>query len=98
MLIAALCAIVFVALLLAVQWNFSRFMLSPEADNWFFGGNRHWGYTESLGEWRKRFFDETNPVANPPVTFSVIGKSILLAFASSVIGLRLGNWMARVRR
>ena len=98
LLIAALSAIVFVALLLVTQWYFSEFMLSPAADNWFFGGNRHWGYTESLGEWRTRFFNEMNPASNPPVTIRVIGRAILLAFASSVIGLRLGNWMARVRR
>lgn len=98
LLMAALCAILFVLLLLVVQWNFSKFMLSPASDNWFFAGDRHWGYTESLGEWRKRFFNEMNPGNHPPVTLGVMGRAALLAFASALIGLRLGNWMSRVRR
>ena len=88
----------FLGLFLATQWFFSQFMLSPSADNWFFAGDRHWGYTERMGEWRKQFWSETSPRWNPPVTGQGLFVALLLAIASARVGLSLGNWMAKVRR
>jgi len=87
----------FFVVFLAVQWNFSRFLISPAADNWFFAGNR-WEYGVHLGDWCHQFWDETSPKWNPPATAAGLGMALVLAIASSRIGLSLGNWMARVRR
>jgi hypothetical protein len=97
-LLVLLSAIAFLGLFLATQWFFSQFMLSTWADNWFFAGDRHWGYTERMGEWRKQFWSETSPRWNPPVTGQGLFVALLLAIASARIGLSLGNWMAKVRR
>jgi hypothetical protein len=97
-LLVLLSAVVFLGLFLAAQWYFSQFMLSSAADNWFFAGDRHWGYTEHLGQWRKQFWSETSPRWNPPLTRHGLTIALLLAIASARVGLSLGNWMAKVRR
>ena len=97
-LMVLLSAVAFVALFTVTQWYFSRFLLSPAADNWFFAADRHWGYTESLGPWRKQFWSELNPRVNPPATLRSFGMALLLAIISARVGLWLGNWMAKVRR
>jgi hypothetical protein len=91
-------AVIFLSLFLVTQWHFSQFMLSSGADNWFFAGDRHWGYTESMGEWRKRFWSETSAGSEPPLSSKSLCISLLLAVISARIGLSFGNWMAKVRR
>jgi hypothetical protein len=81
----------------ATQWFFSQFMLCPVADNWFFAGDRHWGYTERMGEWRnssgaKHLLAEST--RDRPGTI----RRVAPAIAPARVGLSLGNWMAKVRR
>jgi hypothetical protein len=91
----ALCiGVAFFGLFVLVQWNFSKFMLSPKADNWFFAGNRHWPYFVHPGEWWFRFWkSDTNYL-------SVNGALVACAFAilKSRISLAVGSWMSRVQR
>jgi hypothetical protein len=91
---------VFLALFLATQWFFSVFLISPAAENWFFGADRYWGYPEPIrdGDWRYRFWSETSPNWNPPLTMKNLGVALLMALGASRVGLWAGNWMARVRR
>jgi hypothetical protein len=96
--IVLVCAAAFVALFAVTQWHFSKFLLTPHAENWFFAADRHWGYTESLGPWRKQFWDTTNPTEHAPATMATWMKSFALALVASTLGLTLGNWMAKVRR
>jgi hypothetical protein len=95
---ALACAAVFLTVFLLVQWFFSRFLLSPIADNWFFIGDRQWGYTDTLGPWRQQYWSALNPRNNPPLTLHGVGIAFLCALASARVGLWLGNWMSRVRR
>jgi len=88
----------FVLLFTATQWQFSKFLLSGAADNWFFAADRHWGYTEAVGDWNRKFWDTTNPKHHPPMTLNAFGPMLLRAFVSARIGLWLGNWMSKVRR
>jgi hypothetical protein len=83
---------VFFAILLAVQWYFSKFMLSPYARNWFFMSDRVFGYNFPKGEWQTQFWrlDPNNPNAVP---ITVSSRSLLLSRAqvpgsdsSSVVG------------
>jgi hypothetical protein len=89
----------FLAVFLPVQWVFARFLLSPQADNWFFVGNRVWNYGSRLGDWTNEFW-RTNP-ARPDVdllTLSSLTKCWMLAAGSAWLGLLLGGWMRKVRR
>jgi hypothetical protein len=90
---AALMGAGFLALLLAAQWFFSAFLISPASRNWFFAGDRVWDYSSTPGDWRYEFWNQENPV-----TVKAMGVALLLAVASTRIGLWWGNWMTRVRR
>jgi hypothetical protein len=96
-LLAALSGAAFFVVFLIVQWNFSAFLISPWADNWFFAGNR-WEYGTHVGDWCHRFWDQTFPRWNAPTTIASLETALALAVVSSGAGLALGNWMARVKR
>jgi hypothetical protein len=89
---------VFLALFFVSQWLFSDFLIGPGGHNWFFAADRHWGYTEHMGPWRSRFWNETSPDSHPTVTTKSLLVALLLAIGASRVGLWLGNWMSRVRR
>jgi hypothetical protein len=91
---AALLGTVFLGVLLALQWPFSKFMLTPAADNWFFAGNRHWPYFARLRDWRFTFWRPDTD----PFTIAGVGIALALAVAKSRIALALGNWMSKVQR
>ena len=91
---AALLGTVFLGVLLALQWPFSKFMLTPAADNWFFAGNRHWPYFARLRDWRFTFWRPDTD----PFTTAGIGIALALAVVKSRIALALGNWMSKVQR
>jgi hypothetical protein len=94
LLIVFLSGLVFVALFVPVQWWFSKFILSPAAENWFFAGQRYFTYTSAPGEWWKRFWE----VDKDPLTTKTIVWSVALAWVSVQFGLWRGNWMATVKR
>jgi hypothetical protein len=90
---------VFFAILIAVQWYFSKFMLSPYARNWFFMSDRVFGYNFPKGEWQTHFWrlDPSQPRFDPITIRSII---VILGFASlsSWVGLFFGRWMRKVQR
>jgi hypothetical protein len=89
----------FLAVFIAVQWHFSRFLLSPHADNWFFMSDRIWGYNSRPGEWQDRFWSvDPNRPRFDPLNMSAILIAWALASASSWVGLFFGRWMRKVRR
>jgi hypothetical protein len=90
--VALILAVVFLAIFVPVQWYFSTFLISPAADNWFFGGHRVWGYNNQIGSWMHQFWDHE--------TFSARALAFSLAFATgaSWLGLLLGGWMRKVQR
>ena len=93
-LLALALGVTFLGLVLAVQWHFSAFMLSPASDNWFFAGHRHWPYTSNLGSWMNDFWR----LDRDPVTLRGLGFALVLACAACRMGLWFGNWMLKVRR
>jgi hypothetical protein len=96
--LALLLGAVFFLLFLAVQWTFSSFLLSPAADNWFFAGNRYWGYSASPGVWRDKFWQITpGPGARPFDALTVLW-SWMIASAGCWLGLAWGSWMRKVQR
>jgi hypothetical protein len=102
-LIVIACSAAFVAVFAIVQWNFSKFLLTPAADNWFFAADRHWGYMETPGPWTKQFWDEGSTRWGRGREHSVANwytwtLACVCAVVASRVGLWLGNWMAKVRR
>jgi hypothetical protein len=97
--LALLIAIVFMALFVPTQWWFSKFMLTPAADNWFFAAGHWLPYSEQKGSWLHEFWglDMESRFYNPLTTKQVFAAA-LRAFISARIGLGLGTWMSRVRR
>jgi hypothetical protein len=84
----------FLALFFVVHWYFAELQLSPAARNWLFAGDRNWDYNSTPGEWRYEFWGSDRN----PVTIRGLGIALLLAVASTLLGLWRGQWMAKVRR
>jgi hypothetical protein len=97
--LAILLGAVFFAILILVQWYFSKFMLSPYARNWFFMSDRVFGYSFPKGEWQTQFWrlDLSKPNADPITILSIV-VTLAFASASSWVGLFFGRWMRKVRR
>jgi hypothetical protein len=85
-----------VLLLVAFQWPFADFLMSPMARNWFFGQDS-W-YFGADPNWQYRFqFPPWD--LQPASQFAMgIGMAILIATLSARIGLWWGNWMQKVQR
>jgi len=89
----------FVVAFIAVQWFFSQFLLTPWADNWFFAGNRYWGYANSPGPYAQVFWHvDANFPGFDPVKLSTFGVSWVLAGGGAWLGLVWGGWMRKVQR
>lgn len=93
-LLALLLGAVFCGLFLLVQWNFSKLMLSPAANNAFFAGNRQWPYFVKINEWRYRFWNQEKDA----LTLAGMAIACGLAMVKSRIALAFGGWMSRVQR
>lgn len=87
-------AVAFTGVFLAIQWNFSAFLMSESARNWFFAGNQQWPYFVRPGSWHFEFWRPGKDPMNA-TAFAVV---VLFALCSSRAGLSLGNWMSKVRR
>lgn len=93
--IAAVSGIVFVAILFAVEWPFSSFLMTKAAANRFFG-TIYFDYNSRPDGWdRLRQFFE--PASGLPLAFGLLRASIY-ASISTWFGLRFGNWMRGVQR
>ena len=92
--LALLFGAVYLAILFAVQWPFSTFLLSDAADNRFFARDGHWPYFAQPGDWMNKFFD----FKNDPITLEGIALAFLRAFIAARIGLLLGNYLLRLKR
>ena len=89
----------FLAVLIGVQWYFAKFMISPAANNWFFMGNRVWGYNVSSGDWHYQFWDlDPKKSGADLLTTSAVLISWAIASVGSWVGLFFGRWMRKVRR
>ena len=99
-LLAAVIGTAFVGLMLAVHWFWAEFMMSPGARNFFFGADQ-WDYSSRLGPWRYQYWNLDVDSAGKWSVMkfaSGMGIALLVAIASTRIGLAWGKGMARVKR
>lgn len=90
--------LIFLFVLMAVQWPFATFLMSDGAKNWFFGSN-HFGYFVHPNSSLRRgvFFTPANEKDLAGFAL-VLAQAALAAVLMSRIGLAFGNWMRAVRR
>jgi hypothetical protein len=85
-------AVLFVVTLVAAQWPFASFLMTPAARNWVFAAHHMPYYVDP--SFQQRWFTlgaSDNLRTGLPIAFA-------LAFASTRVGLWWGNWMSRVQR
>jgi hypothetical protein len=92
--LALIIGVGFFLVLLAVQWPFSEFLLSPASRNAVFAGNAMWGYNANLGPWCTQFWD----LKEDPFTLKTVCVSIFYACLMTRIGLAFGNWLSTIKR
>ena len=74
-------------------------MISPAANNWFFMGNRIFGYNVSSGDWHFQFWhQDPNGSEVDILTLRAVVVTWILAAVGSGVGLFFGRWMRKVRR
>jgi hypothetical protein len=84
----------FIATLMAVQWPFGSFLMSPASRNWVFGTlYRYYAAPPSAPEINNLFYHATSTLWWVGMPAAVIA-SIL----STRLGITFGNWMHEVRR
>ncbi|HYC51832.1 MAG TPA: hypothetical protein VEB19_12035 [Gemmatimonadaceae bacterium] len=94
--LAVILSAVFLALFIAVQWPFARFLMTPSARNWFFNAENFVYWMPPAGvEWSRTFVED--PPGSAPFAVQ-LGFALLLGAFSSWLGLWFGTWMTRVRR
>lgn len=91
-LISLVSGILFVGVLVAVEWPFSSFLMTRSAENRFFGTMYH-GFEE--GAVGHGYFD--NPLSGFRMVYR-LGEAMGIAALSARCGLALGEWMRGVRR
>jgi len=94
--LAAAAGVAFVAALLAAQWPFAEFLMSPAARNAVFN-------TANFVYWMQPRWVESAYTFDAPVPGeTALGLQLLVACAyatvSSYLGLKWGRWMTRVQR
>jgi len=90
--LSMLLALVFVAALIAVQWPFANFLMTPWARNPIFIADRMPYTVDPI--FQARWY-----TLNPPDNLTKgLAIALGLAFVSARCGLWWGNWMSRVRR
>lgn len=92
---SVLCGLLFTLVFMGAQWYFAEFLLSSAADNGLFAeGGRYWPFYMQVGPERTMFWG----LEQSPVHAGTIFGCMLLAMASSRIGLWLGGWMGALQR
>lgn len=94
LLLIPLLALAFTALFTVTQWEFSKYLISPAAKNWFFAGSQFFTFADAPGEHWHWFWR----LGADPVNVRGLLIAFALAVASSGAGLAVGNWMSKVKR
>jgi hypothetical protein len=94
---SGLLSLIFVLLIVAIQYPFSGFLLqSPHSRNWFFGGNAWFFGAPPDSPYRYKF----SPADVQKIPRFAVGIfiAIIIGTIISRISLRWGNWMLRIQR
>jgi len=93
---ASVSGLLFVALLIAVQWPFANFLLSPASRNWVFG-TTYFDYNLHPRSFyvQHRFVTLEKTAAGFWTEMTI---AVMAAILTTRLGMSWGNWMQRIRR
>jgi hypothetical protein len=95
-LLAFVAGTAYLVVLIAVQWPFGEFMISPAARNWFFG-TIYFPYQEPVSMHQLAYQFQKYEATR--VAFWLgLGRAWIYAFLSTRIGIAFGGWLLKVRR
>lgn len=87
--------VTFITTLFLVQYFFSAFLMSPSARNWVFGAHEWTYYADPNARYRYQFV----PFKGSAFDYAwQMGFAFVLSVLSSFLGLKWGDWMARIKR
>lgn len=95
LLVALVSGPVFILSLVAVQWPFANFLMSPASQNRFFATNEH---SYGIPSWAP---DVARHFANPQhgvVLWQGLALAMIYSAISAWLGLMLGDWMRKIQR
>jgi hypothetical protein len=94
LLLVPLLATAFTGLFTLTQWHFSKHLISPEAENWFFNGSGFFTFADGRTDSWNKFWN----LNADPLTAKALLVAWVLAVVMSAAGLAVGNWMSKVKR
>jgi hypothetical protein len=93
---ALIVGVAFFVAFIGTQWVFAEFLLTGDADNWFFaGGGRHWPFFLKIDPLARTAFWDT---PRDSMSFGNTLTTAVLAVLAARIGLWLGAWLNRLQR
>jgi hypothetical protein len=94
-LVAAVSAVIFIAVFVAVQWPFASFLMTPAARNWFFGVKYFSYFINPNSSYLRNLFFRTETGG---AFWTEWAWTFLTAALTIRVGLAAGTWMRGVRR
>jgi hypothetical protein len=94
-LLAAVSALVFVAVFVAVQWPFADFLMTPAARNWFFGARYFSYFVPKTSLYFRNLF---LPTERGSIFWQECAWTLLTAALTIRFGLATGTWLRGIRR
>jgi hypothetical protein len=88
--------VAFMAILIAVEWPFATFLMSPAARNWFFAPANYPYFASPDSASVRYFFRQTD--SGPAQFWRNMGLAFVFSVASMWVGIVFGNWLRRIKR
>jgi hypothetical protein len=93
---AAFAGIMFLAILIAVEWPFATFLMTPAARHWFLAPNDFPYFAPPNSPSVRHVFVSWE--ASPIEFWRNMALAFLICVFSMRIGITFGNWLSRVKR
>jgi hypothetical protein len=93
---ATVAGIVFVAALVAIQWPFANFLMSPAANNWVFGAQYHPYMASPEGNSVRNMFWSFEKT--PAQFWGYMALALFCSIYCTRLGVVFGDWLRKMRR
>jgi|GEM_PF-115833 len=93
---AAFTGVIFLAILIAVEWPFATFLMTPAARHWFLAPNDFPYFAPPTSPSVRHIFISWE--ASPFEFWRNIALAFAISLVSARIGITFGNWLSRLKR